>query len=770
MFVSLLLGPSYAASDREKSGPTEIPSHKEADLRIGDLFAVVVGVSKYKDPGITAIDKSAKDAEDFAKFLKTQNQLFKKSRVELLLNEKANRAEVAKQLYYGLRRAGKNDTVILFFSGHGAEDPYWPGQFFLMTYDTAPDNLQATALEMTGMKFLQRLDSDRILVIVDTCHPDVSSPDKTKRITPSLKKLMIALGESSGKVMITSSKDDEQSVTKSGLANSLFTHHLIEGLKGAADRDGDGAVTVNEAYRYSYKRTTEASGGLQHPQFAGRVVGSFPVSYVGKLLPTHATLELATDLPGVEVRLDGKRVGDTQSDGRLVIPEVRVGAEHEIEFRKKGYRRKTLVERIPDGYENRRYRREERIVLAKLPERSALDLPIVTDPPGVEIYVDNGMKPEAVTDASGRGRLKVGFDRSGKVFLRFRKENYAPHAVRLTRENTRTLPKIVLKRTKANLRVKTRPGLVAVTVAGAYKGRTDGKGDLIIKGVTVGAPLEVTFKRDGYGDVEKHVKIAAVDTFAMNRVKLKRLETRLELSVDQPGASVYVKRKGRFERVGKTDRRGRVTIKDLLVGQPVEVKMNKAGWRQKVIGPLFFSKDNLRIKKSGIKLAPALASLRLQTSPARVNVKIDGKRAGTTGDDGKFVVGKVQVGVPHKIALEKEGYKRRRITLRIPVEKEGGTYSHSKVSLVEESRRPAKRKRVKRATREGAAGQKEGELVSEDGAQIGVCCIVGVSSMRGIIIDCIEGSTPDSCEETIGGTNWKPMFARDCESCKRLRH
>jgi hypothetical protein len=55
------------------------------------------------------------------------------------------------------------------------------------------------------------------------------------------------------------------------LRGSFFTHALISGLLGAADQDGDGAVVLDEAYRYSYDATRRATSrtlaGTQHPSF-----------------------------------------------------------------------------------------------------------------------------------------------------------------------------------------------------------------------------------------------------------------------------------------------------------------------------------------------------------------------------------------------------------------------------------------------------------------------------------------------------------------------
>lgn len=72
-----------------------------------------------------------------------------------------------------------------------------------------------------------------------------------------------------GQVVITSSGSREPAQEWEALGGSLFTHHLMSGLRGAADRNGDGRVTLFEAYSYSYDHTlaasTSASAGAQHP-------------------------------------------------------------------------------------------------------------------------------------------------------------------------------------------------------------------------------------------------------------------------------------------------------------------------------------------------------------------------------------------------------------------------------------------------------------------------------------------------------------------------
>ena len=59
--------------------------------------------------------------------------------------------------------------------------------------------------------------------------------------------------------VLASSTASELSQESEALRASYFTHHLLSGLRGAADADRDGRVTLSEAYRYAYNRTLVAT-------------------------------------------------------------------------------------------------------------------------------------------------------------------------------------------------------------------------------------------------------------------------------------------------------------------------------------------------------------------------------------------------------------------------------------------------------------------------------------------------------------------------------
>lgn len=327
----------------ERSADQHLRKRRDlSQLRQSELFALVVGVSSYKDPKIPPLQLAAKDATDVAEFLKSQRGLYKNVRIKLLVNEAATREEIEKFLLYDVQTAGNNDSVILYFSGHGAVDPRRGGEYFFVTYDTKPDYLGATGVLMSCSRFFKGLEARHVLVVADTCHAGSLSEMQTKSLTNSLESFMREFRNSSGWVIVASSKPDEYSLEVPGLPNGVFTHFLLEALKGAADKDRDGIISLREAYRYVYAKTKDRTKGAQHPQFEGKVVGAFPVS----ARPPGVTVQLVTRPAGAEVfvrdELSFKSCGKTDGKGHIAIEDLPVNEPIIIMVKKQGWKDRIL--------------------------------------------------------------------------------------------------------------------------------------------------------------------------------------------------------------------------------------------------------------------------------------------------------------------------------------------------------------------------------------------------------------------------------------------
>jgi hypothetical protein len=73
-------------------------------------------------------------------------------------------------------------------------------------------------------------------------------------------------------VLLFSSSADEDAQESDEIGGSYFSHYLVSGLRGDADRSRDRRVTLSEAYAYAYARTVadtaESAAGAQHPTFS----------------------------------------------------------------------------------------------------------------------------------------------------------------------------------------------------------------------------------------------------------------------------------------------------------------------------------------------------------------------------------------------------------------------------------------------------------------------------------------------------------------------
>jgi len=245
----------------------------------GELYAVIIGLKKFQDPQIPALTISDKDASDFYAFLKDRQKYFSNAHITLLLNEQATRANVSKALRQGLRSAGKDDFVIIYLSGHGAADPSLPNEYYFVTYDSQMDNLFATALMMNDQNLFKGIDTDRVLLMADACHSGGFSPGIQKSIAKETDKFFSLFKTITGRISILSSKPDESSYEEPRYRNSIFTHYLLKGLRGEANKGSkDGVVTAKQIYNYVYENTKDATEGLQHPQlFAAKGQENTPV-------------------------------------------------------------------------------------------------------------------------------------------------------------------------------------------------------------------------------------------------------------------------------------------------------------------------------------------------------------------------------------------------------------------------------------------------------------------------------------------------------------
>lgn len=155
------------------------------------------------------------------------------------------------------RRRGDRTEVWMFYSGHGDADTLHMGSTSFLLND-----LQT---------YLELVPADAVINVIDACRSSTLKRGRGKgaRHGPAFDINLIRQSGPSGRVLITSAGADEIAQESDALRASFFTHHFLSGLRGGADRDANGEITLAEIYRYVFHRTLSSSHGVtaavQHP-------------------------------------------------------------------------------------------------------------------------------------------------------------------------------------------------------------------------------------------------------------------------------------------------------------------------------------------------------------------------------------------------------------------------------------------------------------------------------------------------------------------------
>jgi hypothetical protein len=212
-----------------------------------------------------------------------------------------------------LSRMGRSSTVLFYFSGHGdGEALHLPAGLILLS------DLRRELAAVPARLQIRMLDACR-------------TGGRLKGITrgPSVQ---VALGPEGphGTVELRASSEGEAAQESEELEGAIFTHFIISGLRGAADVDADGGVTLSELYSYAFRRTLLRSGTaqvLQHPELAVDLSGA------GEVVLTRPKLASATlDVPASPGRYlifsmpSSRVVGELSGIGasRLAVPPTRL--------------------------------------------------------------------------------------------------------------------------------------------------------------------------------------------------------------------------------------------------------------------------------------------------------------------------------------------------------------------------------------------------------------------------------------------------------------
>ncbi|MCU0570388.1 MAG: caspase family protein [Oculatellaceae cyanobacterium Prado106] len=251
-------------------------------------LALLIGISDYEEQTVPNLPAVMGDLEAMRQVLEDP-QIAQFDRVTILRNpNRQDMADAIEQLFSF--DCQPDDLILLYFSGHGVKDNN--ENLYLTSTNTREEQGRFSKASAIEARFIQdQMRGSRCkrqVIILDCCFSGafaeglpakkalLSEPIVTTleaqlgvpRVAPEPKmKGLIAPTPSStaqrlgleGRAILTSSTDSQPSFEERGSKISVYTRHLVEGLRtGAADLNGDGVILIEELHDFAKERVQEA--------------------------------------------------------------------------------------------------------------------------------------------------------------------------------------------------------------------------------------------------------------------------------------------------------------------------------------------------------------------------------------------------------------------------------------------------------------------------------------------------------------------------------
>ena len=231
-----------------------------------------------------------REAEELARLFRTLGGI-ERSRAEVLIGQTApvlmdKLAVVEGRVQEGVDR-GDDVMVVLYYSGHAGDDTL---------------HMNGTELSLALLRtWLTRSPARVKVAFVDACESGAMA--RSKGGAPAAP-LSVGVDEAltvTGTAVITSTGPTELARESDELGGGIFSRALITGLRGAADVDDDGRITLSEAYAYAFAETVRTSAAvgdaIQRPEHLFQLHGTGEV-VLTRLADRAAVLVFAEEQEG----------------------------------------------------------------------------------------------------------------------------------------------------------------------------------------------------------------------------------------------------------------------------------------------------------------------------------------------------------------------------------------------------------------------------------------------------------------------------------------
>jgi uncharacterized caspase-like protein len=219
--------------------------------------ALVIGISEYKYK-LQSLDFCEKDGEDMYEILQSIGFEIEDN-YKLIGFVKYGQIRDAIISFFTDPTTTADDILLFYYSGHGINDA--DGDVYLASSEIDPDMPFKRGVSFGELtKFINRSNSTRIITILDCCYSGAAKLSKGHEKDAAKLGMSIisdkskTLQQGEGKCLLAASQATQEAFALSEGDNSIFTHFLLEGLKGNEKSvDTEGNVTPDSLGKFIHR-------------------------------------------------------------------------------------------------------------------------------------------------------------------------------------------------------------------------------------------------------------------------------------------------------------------------------------------------------------------------------------------------------------------------------------------------------------------------------------------------------------------------------------
>ncbi len=246
----------------------------------GNLYAVGIGVDRYPNMPRANLAYAKRDIVAFVKTMEADPaQQYEHVFTEQLLDTDATAANIQRVLEDIIRQATVDDTIMLYFAGHGERGK--DGTFYFLTSTASFADFETSGLPWNMVAELLTQTKAKVVTFLDACHSGVASQDTVVPNDEYVAELMKA--GKAGMAVMAASKGRQYSFeyAKLGGGHGVFNYVIIQALtedRQSTDTNQNGIIELSELYQSVKLNVHKLTQGKQTPWLSrNEIIGEMPL-------------------------------------------------------------------------------------------------------------------------------------------------------------------------------------------------------------------------------------------------------------------------------------------------------------------------------------------------------------------------------------------------------------------------------------------------------------------------------------------------------------